>query len=414
MAGSGERFGSQTPKQFHRLAGRPVFLYALDTLRKSGLFQEILLICHPAWIDSTRHLAGDVSVIAGGTTRQESSHLGLKALRSAPEVVLIHDAVRPFVTEAILRENLAKAAEWGAADTCFTSADTIVYASADGALIDSIPLRSRCLRGQTPQTFRTALILHAHRAALERGETNSSDDCRLARAIGAPIAIAAGAEENMKITSDLDLLQAEQLMRLRRPLPLCTPSGSLRGKSFAVVGGTGGIGRAIIEALEREGAEALSLSRSSSYPLNLAQPAAIEAAFQHAGPISGLINCAGHLVVKPLEALSLAEIEELLAVNLSGLIHSCRHASILPGGHIINIASSAYSRGRKNSSIYSSAKAAVVNFTQALAEERTDLHIHTVIPHRTRTALRQKNFPEDAPEDLLEPTIVAQAVIDLL
>ncbi len=413
-AGSGERFGSQIPKQFHRLAGRPVFLYALDTLRRSGLFQEILVICHPTWIDTARNLADDIRIIPGGATRQESSYLGLQALQSAPELVLIHDAVRPFVTEAILKENLTKATEWGAADTCFTSTDTIIYASADGLLIDSIPLRSRCLRGQTPQTFRTPLILQAHKSALQRGEQNSSDDCRLVRAIGAPIAIAAGAEENIKITSDLDLLQAEQIMRLRRPTPLYAPTSSLQDKTFAVVGGTGGIGRAIIEALEREGANALPLSRASAYPLNLSQPATIEAAFQSAGPLSGLINCAGYLLVKPLEALSLAEIEELLAVNLSGLIHSCRHASILPGGHIINIASSAYSRGRKNSSIYSSAKAAVVNFTQALAEERADLHIHTVIPHRTRTPMRQKNFPEDALEDLLEPSTVAQTVIDLL
>ena len=411
MAGAGARFGSPIPKQFHRLAGRPIFLYALDTLRNSRLFGEILLVCHPDWIDTARNLAPDVSIVAGGATRQESSYLGLKALRSRPELVLIHDAVRPFLTETIVKENLAKAAEFGAADTCIPTADTIVYTSEDNAFIESIPLRRRCLRGQTPQTFRTQLILEAHEAAILRGERDSTDDCRLVRA---PIAIVAGTEENIKVTSDLDLLQAEQLMRLRRAAPALFSTGSLQGKTFAVVGGTGGIGRAIVEALEREGAKALSLSRTAPNPIDLLHPATIEKAFREAGTLSGLINCAGYLLVKPLEQLSLTEIEELLAVNLSGLILSCRHAQILLGGHIINIASSAYSRGRKDSSIYSSAKAAVVNFTQALAEERPDLHIHTVIPPRTNTPMRTKNFPNDNVQELIEPSAVAHSVIALL
>ena len=72
MAGTGERFGSELPKQFHRLSGRPLFLYAFDTLLASQLFAEILLVCHPKWVDSVQMQVGSAArVIPGGVTRQE-------------------------------------------------------------------------------------------------------------------------------------------------------------------------------------------------------------------------------------------------------------------------------------------------------------------------------------------------------
>jgi ribitol-5-phosphate 2-dehydrogenase (NADP+) / D-ribitol-5-phosphate cytidylyltransferase len=81
---------------------------------------------------------------------------------------------------------------------------------------------------------------------------------------------------------------------------------------------------------------------------------------------------------------------------------------------VINIASSSFSRGRPNTTVYSSAKAGVVNFTQGWAEERSDLHIHAVIPQRTNTAMRRHNFPNEDAAGLLDPFEVAQSVVDLL
>ena len=203
MAGEGLRMGSDLPKQFLLLGDRPVYSHALDALISSALFDEIVLVCHPQWLHLMKQRA-----ITGGKTRQESSYLGLKGFRNRPDIVLIHDAVRPFVTEEILKKNVEGAIRFGAIDTCIPSVDTLVYAP-DQTMIQSIPNRSHYLRGQTPQTFRMDWILEAHEKALEAGIENATDDCRLVLQLGKPVHIVLGSENNLKITSESDLIMAE-------------------------------------------------------------------------------------------------------------------------------------------------------------------------------------------------------------
>lgn len=206
MGGEGRRFGAAVPKQFLPLGEKAVYRHALETFIQSNFFDEIILVCHPDWLDSVDHKA-----IPGGKTRQESSYLGLKAFSKKPDIVLIHDAVRPFVTESILRENIACAIQHGAVNTCIPSTDTLIHAP-DGHTISSIPKREEYLRGQTPQTFRYDWILKAHEKALAEDITNASDDCKLVLHLGYPIYIVKGSEKNMKITSELDLLMAEHVL----------------------------------------------------------------------------------------------------------------------------------------------------------------------------------------------------------
>ncbi len=409
MAGEGLRFGGDIPKQFLMLAGKRVYLHTLDVFFRSKLFDEIVLVCSEEWTVEVQKEVGErARVVAGGKSRQESSYLGLKSLKT--EIVVIHDAVRPFITEKILRENIEGALEFGAVDTCIPSADTLVQVKDN--VIREIPNRAEFLRGQTPQSFRREWILEAHERA---NGTQATDDCRLVLEQGRPVQVVLGDEANIKITTELDLFIAEQLFRLRvgnRPFG----KESLAGKVFAVVGGSGGIGGAICRKLELEGAKGIPLSRSSG--LDLKKAASIQPIFKRLyedwGPLDGLINCAGKLAVKPLIELSLEEIEELLAVNLQGLILCCQQARLKEGAHVVNIASSSFTRGRKDLGVYSGAKAGVVNFTQALAEERADLKVWTVVPQRTRTAMRQKAFPEENPDSLLDPEVVAEQVIEIL
>lgn len=211
MGGDGRRFGSDTPKQFHLLGGKKVYLHTLETFLESGLFDEVVLVCHPEWVAEVAREAG-VRVVAGGKTRQESSYRGICELEEM-DLILLHDAVRPFVTREILEENLRAAEAYGAADTCIPSADTLVHAP-DGKEIQEIPQREHYLRGQTPQTFRTKWIREAHEKALEDGVLNASDDCRLALRMGKPIRIVRGDERNMKITSAHDLWIAEQYSKI--------------------------------------------------------------------------------------------------------------------------------------------------------------------------------------------------------
>jgi 2-C-methyl-D-erythritol 4-phosphate cytidylyltransferase len=415
MAGWGLRFGSEIPKQFHRLSGKPVYRVTLEAFLQAGFFDEIVLSCHPDWFEivsgelAQMQPSIPIRIAAGGKTRQESSAKGLQSFQIPPSIVLIHDAVRPFISTAILKSNALLAIQHGAVDTCIPSADTLVHAP-NGQRIESIPNRSEYYRGQTPQSFSYPLIVNAH---AKTTKTDSSDDCRLVMELGHPVFLAQGDEHNIKITSELDLFLAEQLFRLRKDsLPNATKS--LEGKRYAVVGGTGGIGAAICHSIVQAGGIAIPLSRKTSPPLDLQEPVSINAAFATLGSLDGLINCAGFLLTGSLADLSFANITKTLDINLQGLIFCCKTANLKTHAHLITIASSSFTKGRKDTSVYSCAKAAVVNFTQALAEERPDLFVHAVIPGRTHTQMRLSNFPHEDASHLLSPKQVAEAVLRLL
>lgn len=425
MAGSGARFKSSLPKQFHRIGGKKIYLHTLERFLALTLFDEILLVCSEEWqkeveADIAAYKTDKIRVVCGGKTRQESSYLALLACGSDTDYVVIHDAVRPFVSVRILEENVEAVLEHLAVDTCIPSADTLVH-SPSGKEIASIPTRSHYLRGQTPQSFSYPLILRAHQNALQKTIT-ASDDCSLVLADNAPVHIIEGEEENIKITSELDLFIGEQLLRSSAhafSLSQKREPASLKGKTFALTGGTGEIGQAIAARLKEEGATAVLLSRSAEpFAVDLTSFSETEAIFNKLyalyGPIDGLINCIGKLKRKSLGDLTSQEIEELISVNLTGVVFACKCAKIKEGGDLINIASSAYSRGRKDFALYSAAKAAVVNFTQALAEERSDLCVTALAPQRTDTRLRREQFPQEDPKALLTTSEVADVILKLL
>lgn len=411
MGGEGARFGSGMPKQFHRIAGKKIYMHTLGVFSRVGVFDEILLVCHKDWVEEVRkEVTGfaNVRVVEGGSCRQESSFLGLK--RCETDFVVIHDAVRPFVSEEIIKNNVESVLKYGAVNTCIKSTDTIVY-SEDRKIISSIPDRSCCFRGQTPQSFEYGLILEAH---IKTNQKNATDDCSLVKH---PIYLVEGSESNIKITTQLDLFLAEQLLYLNKKKIDRDKEVSLRGKKFAVVGGSGGIGKSLCDLLKKEGATVIPISRSLS-KTDLNSPESIketfERIFKEEGKLDGLINSAGIFRAKALEELGIEEIEEMVRVNLTGLIYACKMAKIKEEGHIVNIASSSFSKGRKNSGVYSATKAAVVNFTQALAEERESLKVNVVVPQRTNTKMRRANFPYEDSKELLEPEEVAKAIVNLL
>ncbi len=211
MAGNGSRLGDKIPKQFLFLNEKPIYCYALNTLIASNFFDEIILVSHPDWLEIPHP-----NVVLGGKTRQESSYIGLRSFKKKPEFVLIHDAARPFLTIDLLKENLHKASQFGAVNTCIPCTDTIVHAP-NGQVIESIPQRKDYLRGQTPQTFRYDWILEAHEKALKDGCLDASDDCQLILRLGKKIHVAAGHEANIKITSEIDLRLAENICLEKTP-----------------------------------------------------------------------------------------------------------------------------------------------------------------------------------------------------
>lgn len=209
MAGQGKRFSAGNPKQFQLLGGKKIYLWTLERFATSSLFDEIILVCEP---DSAAIVQSEVGpthrVITGGATRQESSYKGLLACGPHTEIVVIHDAVRPFVSQKILEDNIQAARAFGAVDTCIPTHDTLVH-SKDGKTIAEIPNRAEYLRGQTPQSFSYPLILTAHQ---NTRRSNATDDCRLVMDLGISVAIVEGEERNMKITTPFDLLIAEKIV----------------------------------------------------------------------------------------------------------------------------------------------------------------------------------------------------------
>lgn len=213
MGGTGLRFGSPTPKQFHLLSDQKIYQHTLQVFLDSNLFQQLILVCHPDWIDTVKsEIPSNIDLIPAGPTRQASSHLGLLACDPATRYVMIHDAVRPFVTSEILQQNYDAVLLHSAVDTCIPSADTIVH-SKTGNLISSIPPRREYLRGQTPQTFDYRLICEAHQ---KTRQNESTDDCSLVLELGHPVAIVHGSESNIKITTEFDVHVAESLLKTAR------------------------------------------------------------------------------------------------------------------------------------------------------------------------------------------------------
>jgi len=417
MAGIGNRFGTKLPKQFHTIFGKPIYIYTLDVFLEFEYFDQIVLVCSKNYITRVRsEIPTSIHIIEGGNTRQESSYKALSYLENKADIVVIHDAVRPFVTTSIIKENIEAAIEHKACDTCIASADTLVN-SEDGIFIDKIPNRSLFLRGQTPQSFCLSTILEAHRAAV-RDDLTTTDDCSLILYTNKKVAIVQGDTKNIKITNKEDLTLATSLINQKVEESI-KEELSLKDKTYLIVGGSGGIGKEIQSLLEKEGARVFPLSRTTTpYSIDLSSYESIKATFktikEDLGDVDGLINSAGLLKIKPFSSLGKNEISDLLSVNLLGVIYSCKEVCLNPYGHILNISSSSFNKGRKDYTLYSSAKAAIVNFTEGLSQERKDLCINTIIPERTDTNMRKEYFPNEDQTSLLSPNDVAKKVIKIL
>lgn len=199
LGGKGSRFATSLPKQFQRLGEKKVYEHPLSTFQSVNLFDEILVVSPE---DSP--LPGTVS---GGATRQSSSYKGLLALHKDTDYVVIHDGVRPFVTEEMIKNHVEKVQKYKAVNTCIPSPDAINLVQEDS--IVSIVKRGEALRGQTPQSFAYPLILEAHK---KTKQLNACCDCSLILELGHPVHMVMGSERNFKITSQQDLAFAEFLL----------------------------------------------------------------------------------------------------------------------------------------------------------------------------------------------------------
>jgi 2-C-methyl-D-erythritol 4-phosphate cytidylyltransferase/2-C-methyl-D-erythritol 2,4-cyclodiphosphate synthase len=213
-AGRGLRAGLGQPKQYVDLGGMPVLARILRAFLLHPRIETVLCVIHPqdatAYDAAVRHLpsARLLPAVAGAETRQASVHAGLEALAiHPPDVVLIHDAARPFLAAALIDRAIAAAEAHGAAAPALPVADSMAEAD-EQMLVRHLP-RARLRAIQTPQAFRYPLILEAHRQAVARAET-FTDDAGIAAAAGHPVHLFAGDVANYKLTEAADFARARR------------------------------------------------------------------------------------------------------------------------------------------------------------------------------------------------------------
>jgi len=427
-SGQGKRIGDL--KQFTKLAGLPVIVHTLKTFQQHKLIEGIVVVTLENKIELVWNYVRQYSlnkvikVVAGGKTRQESSFIGLSCCPDNTKYVLIHDAVRPFVTSKIIDDLSEAVKKYKAVDTAIPSADTIIQVN-ENNFITNIPDRSFLRRGQTPQAFEYNLILEAHKQALKDGIEDSTDDCRLVLSLGHPVYVVSGHEQNIKITYPIDLHIADKLFQLRTiQSEIKDYSKLLENKVVVVIGGTSGIGFSTVELLKTIKTIPISLSRRTKTSINITKLGSIQRALGQVaseyGRIDAIVNCAGDLIKKDVEFMNEKDWDYIYNVNVKGCFLLAKAA--LPifkkqgYGNIVFVGSSSYTRGRAGYSAYSSAKAALVNFVQALAEEveRVNIKVNVVSPGRVNTPLRFRNFGKEDPNTLLNPEVVAEQIIKAL
>ncbi len=218
-AGRGRRAGGPLPKQWQRLAGRPVLEHTLAAFQRHPEVSAIWLVLHPDDFSRAAHLSG-VRLVEGGATRAESVRAGLEAMQQdAPELVLIHDVARPLVSPAVIDAVLEALAQSPGAAPALPVTDALWRG--EGARVTGTQKRDGLFRAQTPQGFRYPEILAAHRAH----PGGAADDVEVARAAGLDVAITPGEEANLKITLPEDFARAERLMEVAMQIEVRTGLG---------------------------------------------------------------------------------------------------------------------------------------------------------------------------------------------
>lgn len=216
--GSGKRVGASIPKQYLLLHAVPVLVRTLRVFQKAETISDIIVVVPGDDVASIRrqvveqyNLTKVAAVVAGGRERQDSVACGLRAVTAACDIVMVHDAVRPFVTEDMIIRVAAAAAGCGAASLGVLAKDTIKETTGDGIVKATLP-RCNLWQTQTPQAFSYDLLLRAYEAA-EKDHYYGTDDASLVERIGAKVQMIAGSDENMKITTPGDVKMAESFLK---------------------------------------------------------------------------------------------------------------------------------------------------------------------------------------------------------
>ena len=222
--GFGDRVGNtDKPKQFLFLGSKPIIIHTIEKFYINNLFDELIVTVPKQWIKYTQDLiekfipnSPNITVIEGGKIRNESIINSITYLKenysiSDDDVIVTHDAVRPFVTHRIVMENIEAAKEYGVCNTVVPATDTIVE-SLDGDFVSNIPNRNFMYQGQTPQSFKMLIFEKFYHSLSDEEKLNLSDAVKVFILNDEDVFLVNGEVTNIKITYAYDLKVANAIL----------------------------------------------------------------------------------------------------------------------------------------------------------------------------------------------------------
>jgi len=219
-AGTGTRMGSGVPKPFLELNGISILQHTLSRFNKPGIILEIIIPVSPDWEAIVRQIVAEsklnitVKLVHGGSERMYSIHNGLHIVSADAEFVAIHDAVRPFFSDALFQKLLTEAMNSGAVIPGIPVTDTIKIIGKKNQIIGS-PDRSQLRAAQTPQIFNKELITKSYNKAV-LDQFIGTDDASIVEYFGHSVNLIDGEANNFKITYPGDITKAEELLKQHR------------------------------------------------------------------------------------------------------------------------------------------------------------------------------------------------------
>ena len=216
-AGLGIRMGGNTPKQYLSLGGMPLLVYSLKVFQHLEFIREVILSVPASDVDYCWReivkpfgLEKVTQVVAGGSRRQDSVRNGLEAISDQPDGVLVHDGVRPFIDQQIVRNVIDCAGQTGAAVVAMPIHDTVKRVNHSGIIQETLK-REELWQIQTPQVFRYDWLVEAHNQA-ELHQWDVTDDAALIERMGYPVSVVEGSCFNIKMTKPDDLVLGEAIL----------------------------------------------------------------------------------------------------------------------------------------------------------------------------------------------------------
>lgn len=223
--GSGTRMGNpDKPKQFWEMGDRPVIAHTVEKFCLVDEFEKVVVLSPSTWVNQTQDIMkryleaflDRIEVIAGGPERNDTIMNAIAYIEETfglgdDDIIVTHDAVRPFVTYRIIEDNIAAAREFGACDTVIPATDTIVH-SVDGEVITAIPNRAEYYQGQTPQSFNAKRLKALFQELADDDRAVLTDACKILVLKGEKVALVQGDVANMKLTYTNDMRIARAMM----------------------------------------------------------------------------------------------------------------------------------------------------------------------------------------------------------